>query len=235
MQESRESDSRTSLPILPPSLSASTPSHILSLLRELIERSHSWFHSKITASLCPLNSLINSEASLCAMADRERSEQFPSSAENHNHIENMSNHGDEHPPRQQGPQDTSQSRVAQEATSSSFLDPLDQDESVRNWNEGRYYNWKRHFHPSKGSIKAFLKWFFLGADKETSKQTDEEIHHNLKCVARMIVLLREYYEIYGLPKLGGPRDQEFVLREVVKDLYAVSQVRQSPSLCCSWI
>ena len=51
-------------------------------------------------------------------------------------------------------------------------------------------------------------------------QSDEELHASLAGLARCLQLLREYLANFGMPERGGPRDQEYVLREIIRDLYA---------------
>ena len=79
----------------------------------------------------------------------------------------------------------------------------------------RFYNWKE-FAPE--GCWDFFRWLAVGASPKTS-QTDEQLQLNLACLARLLMLLREYEERFGMPEQGGPRDQEDVLREVCKDLY----------------
>lgn len=102
-----------------------------------------------------------------------------------------------------------------------MMDELER--SQRQWDQGQYYDWKLHF-PRKcqqNPIK-FLKWlrsgFVLGPNEDY--ESDERRKQNLYKMASLLRLLRTYYELYGLPNDGGPSDQLFVLREVLKDLYA---------------
>jgi uncharacterized membrane protein YjjP (DUF1212 family) len=102
-----------------------------------------------------------------------------------------------------------------------MMDELER--SQRQWDQGQYYDWKLHF-PRKfqrNPIKV-LKWlrsgFVLGPNEDY--ESDERRKQNLYKMASLLKLLRTYYELYGLPKDGGPSDQLFVLREVLKDLYA---------------
>ena len=50
------------------------------------------------------------------------------------------------------------------------------------------------------------------------KQTDDEVQESVNSLAHLLMLLREYHERFGMPAQGGPKDQEYVLREVAKDL-----------------
>jgi hypothetical protein len=65
---------------------------------------------------------------------------------------------------------------------------------------------------------------FVGSYWEARKllraQSDERFHAALAKLAQCLTLLRKYLIKYGMPERGGPRDQEFVLRNVVIDLYA---------------
>ena len=51
---------------------------------------------------------------------------------------------------------------------------------------------------------------------ENYKQSDDEVQDNLNSLARMLSLLREYQERFGMPEVGGGKDQEYILREVTK-------------------
>ena len=93
------------------------------------------------------------------------------------------------------------------------------DEDSDSWDDNRYYNWRNYFRG--GSPWSFLRWLAQGnVSERIGRQSDEEIQVNLVCLARLLRLLRLYYQEYGMPELGGPKDQEFVLREVTRDLYA---------------
>ena len=64
----------------------------------------------------------------------------------------------------------------------------------------------------------FTRWLATGI-AIGAKQDDETIQENLNNLARMLSLLREYHDRFGMPTQGGPKDQEYVLREVARDLY----------------
>jgi uncharacterized membrane protein YjjP (DUF1212 family) len=81
----------------------------------------------------------------------------------------------------------------------------------------KYYDWRKYA-PATGILRQ-IRWLMVGGLAYV-KQSDEELNHNIKALARCLVLLRTYESLYGMPERGGPRDQEFVLREVYKDLYA---------------
>ena len=102
-----------------------------------------------------------------------------------------------------------------------MMDELER--SQRQWDQGQYYDWKLHFprNYQMNPIKV-LKWlrsgFVIGPNEES--ESDEHRTQNLYKMASLLKLLRTYYELYGLPDDGGPSDQIFVLREVLKALYA---------------
>jgi hypothetical protein len=78
-----------------------------------------------------------------------------------------------------------------------------------------YRNWHRSTKGVGKSIQQMIK----GA-RFSSEQSDEELHASLAGLARCLYLIREYLAHYGMPERGGPRDQEHVLREIIRDLYA---------------
>jgi len=91
-------------------------------------------------------------------------------------------------------------------------------EAREEFEEHQHYDWREHW--KGGNIFRFIRWLSTGAvAAEVSKQSDDEIQEQLCNLARMLLLLREYQDRFGLPEQGGPKDQEYVLREVVKDLY----------------
>lgn len=53
-----------------------------------------------------------------------------------------------------------------------------------------------------------------------AEQSDEEVHVNVRDLARCLIFLREYKQRYGIPSEGDVKAQEFVLRNVLRDLYA---------------
>ena len=83
--------------------------------------------------------------------------------------------------------------------------------------EKSHYDW-RQFWKGGGPIM-FIRWLLTGF-AANAKLNDEEIQENLNCLARLLTLLREYHDTYGMPSKGGPKDREYVLREIIKDLYA---------------
>jgi uncharacterized membrane protein YjjP (DUF1212 family) len=91
-------------------------------------------------------------------------------------------------------------------------------EAREEFEEHQHYDWREHW--KGGNIFRFMRWLATGAvAADVNKQSDDEIQEQLDHLARMLLLLREYYDRFGLPMQGGPKDQEYVLREVAKDLY----------------
>lgn len=90
-------------------------------------------------------------------------------------------------------------------------------EALAEFEEHRHYDWHEFW--KGGNWWRFVRWLATGI-ADGAKQSDEEIQENLDSLARMLHLLREYYDRFGMPEQGGPKDQEYVLREVAKDLYA---------------
>ena len=90
-------------------------------------------------------------------------------------------------------------------------------EYVRQYEQRNLYDWTE-FAPSRKNPLKFIKWLMEGGAAQ--KQTDEALQKNLCSVARLLFLLREYQDRFGMPEMGGPKDQEFVLQEVCTDLYA---------------
>jgi len=80
--------------------------------------------------------------------------------------------------------------------------------------ECSHYDW-REFWKGGGFLK-FCRWLATGAAPENYKQSDDEVQENLNSLARMLSLLREYQERFGMPEVGGGKDQEYILREVTK-------------------
>lgn len=82
----------------------------------------------------------------------------------------------------------------------------------------KLYDWKK-FAPSKSNLVSYVEWFVKGASAQ-SRQSDKELQGNLSSLARMLFLLREYEDRFGMPEMGGYTDQEYVLRQVSKVLYS---------------
>lgn len=80
------------------------------------------------------------------------------------------------------------------------------------------YNW-RTYRPDDNSWVHFLRWFVAG-ESRYAHVSDAALYQALSGLARCLVLLRSYQERFGMPENGDIRDQEYVLRECVKDLYA---------------
>jgi hypothetical protein len=99
-----------------------------------------------------------------------------------------------------------QKNSAAEISSNSLVDGHDAE-----------YDWKEFW--NGGNILQFFRFVSAGTSS-VAHQSDEARNRNLVSLARMLVLLREYHDNFGMPDDGGPKDQEYVLREVCKDLYA---------------
>jgi hypothetical protein len=80
------------------------------------------------------------------------------------------------------------------------------------------YQWKLYA-PDPKHIGTFLRWAMVGGSKYAPEQSDDELMESLAGLARCLHLIREYLYHYGMPERGGPRDQELVLREIIRDLY----------------
>lgn len=91
------------------------------------------------------------------------------------------------------------------------------NEAWEQYDESRHYDW-REFWKGGGAVK-FFRWLATGAAPDNMKLSDDEVQENMNSLARMLSLLREYHDRFGMPETGGFKDQEYVLREVTKDLY----------------
>ena len=94
---------------------------------------------------------------------------------------------------------------------------LQRQSGMRHLLKNKPYNWRKFFKP-KG-ISDVFHWLVDGFSPDM-KQSDEEMLEDLNNTALLLSLLREYYDQFGMPDEGGPKDQEYVLREVTKDLYS---------------
>lgn len=90
-------------------------------------------------------------------------------------------------------------------------------EAWEQYDESCHYDWREFW--KGGGVSQFIRWLATGMTPENYKMTDDEVQENLNSLARMLSLLREYHERFGMPEVGGYKDQEYVLREVTKDLY----------------
>jgi len=82
------------------------------------------------------------------------------------------------------------------------------------------YNWKLYAPSPTHHFVEFLRWTMVGGSQFTKEQSDQELHLSLQGLAQCLQLLRDYLQHYGMPARGCYRDQEHVLREVMRDLYA---------------
>ena len=79
------------------------------------------------------------------------------------------------------------------------------------------YNWWK-FVPSSLNPKVLCTWLMTGFSSQT-ELPDEVVERNTTKLARMLMLLREYEENYGIPEIGGTREQLWVLTELCTRLY----------------
>ena len=82
----------------------------------------------------------------------------------------------------------------------------------------RHYDWRK-FSPDKCSLVQYLRWLVVGGAK-FSRQSSGEFRSNLEGLADCLTLLRQYSNLYGMPSKGGIKDQEMIIREITRDLYA---------------
>jgi hypothetical protein len=80
------------------------------------------------------------------------------------------------------------------------------------------YDW-RNYAPSLKSPVKFFRWLMVGGAAFAPKQSDEELLGGLGDLAHIIVLLRAYLDVHGMPGTGGIEDQSWVLQEVARELY----------------
>ena len=94
---------------------------------------------------------------------------------------------------------------------------LQRQAGVRNISKAKAYSWKKFLRTK--TLADVFHWLVDGFSPD-AKQSEEEMLEDLNNTALLLTLLREYYDRFGMPDEGGPKDQEFVLREVTKDLYS---------------
>jgi uncharacterized membrane protein YjjP (DUF1212 family) len=90
------------------------------------------------------------------------------------------------------------------------------EEAWEEYKEACHYDWRDHW--KGGNCCNFVRFLLTGFAPHV-KQSDDEVQDHLNGLARLISLLREYHERFGMPVKGGPRDHEYILREITKDLY----------------
>jgi hypothetical protein len=90
------------------------------------------------------------------------------------------------------------------------------EEAWEEYKEASHYDW--HDHWKGGSCCNFVSFILKGFTPQ-DKQSDDQVQDHLNGLARLISLLREYHERFGMPVKGGPRDHEYILREITRDLY----------------
>jgi hypothetical protein len=87
--------------------------------------------------------------------------------------------------------------------------------------DDRAYDWRLYI-PVHKTWSAMCRWLVVGGANKAKQLTNTQVQSNIGSLARCLVLLREYADRFDTPKphtRGGPQDQEFVLREVFRDLY----------------
>lgn len=94
---------------------------------------------------------------------------------------------------------------------------LQRQNGARNITKTKAYSWKKFLRAK--TLSDVFHWLINGFSPDV-KQSEEEMLEDLNNTALLLTLLREYYNRFGMPDEGGPKDQEFVLREVTKDLYS---------------
>jgi uncharacterized membrane protein YjjP (DUF1212 family) len=82
----------------------------------------------------------------------------------------------------------------------------------------RQYNWKEFLPKKQGKLK-MIRWFITGSSMHVT-QSEEKMRQNLRSLARLLILLRQYEDTYGIPDFAGPQVQRDVLETITKDLYA---------------
>jgi hypothetical protein len=90
------------------------------------------------------------------------------------------------------------------------------EEAWEEYKDACHYDWRDHW--KGGNCCNFVRFLLTGFAPNV-KQSDDEVQDHLNGLARLISLLREYHERFGMPVKGGPRDHEYILREITKDLY----------------
>jgi hypothetical protein len=81
------------------------------------------------------------------------------------------------------------------------------------------YRWQ-DFIPRGVGLLPKLRWFVSGNSANYPSETTSELRQKLQSLARLLVLLREYNAVYGVPEFGGLQDQRQVLSSMIQDLYA---------------
>lgn len=94
---------------------------------------------------------------------------------------------------------------------------LIRQDGVRNVTDRVHYRWAKFLRAH--TINDVFHWMVYGFSPNL-KKSDEEVMEDLTKLARLLRMLRDYYQRFGLPEEGGPKDQEYVLREVTRALYA---------------
>jgi hypothetical protein len=152
-------------------------------------------------------------------------------------------------PKQEGAEMAEMRPEMEHPLDEAFEEPADMYQKPYNWRlyspTGRncvsranlFRSKVRLHHPVTHSRRTFLylqvnffRWMMVGG-VQYAKQSDEEMKLNVLELARCLVFLREYKQRFGMPQDGGPRDQEFVLRNVLQDLYAGGVSDRRAGIC----
>ena len=80
-----------------------------------------------------------------------------------------------------------------------------------------HYNWRKFW--TGGNFLKFMRWLVAGTTADRS-ESDDEIRDNLQFFARILILLRDYHAEFGMPKKGGPVDQEEIIINLTRGLAA---------------
>lgn len=79
------------------------------------------------------------------------------------------------------------------------------------------YQWQKH--APKGVLK-FLKWLVTGFSHGVALAPEDDSKEKMSNLARTLTLLRMYEAKWGMPNGGSKKEQEWVLEELCKRLYA---------------
>lgn len=115
--------------------------------------------------------------------------------------------------------------------SKSSIDPLNKArhdsnaDSTTISSSSHHYDWRRYSPRGFRNGIKFIRWLINGESPSSAghrKQTNEKFLHDLSCLSKYLSLLRQYVDTYGIPKdgSGGIPDQNYVLREISRDLCA---------------
>lgn len=84
------------------------------------------------------------------------------------------------------------------------------------------YNWKE-FLPDRGSnlMRKRLRWIITGSTIHSAALTEDSVSESWNSLARLLLLLRAYEHMYGVPTtVGSQAQQRQLLADITRDLYA---------------